>query len=87
MCIYLVSYPLREYISSKKDDDYGQSFSKLSYSSTRTQSSSSEVMNDFFFSLENFFRLFTYNKIRTFILKTRWINIRIIRIIYPKNDQ
>ena len=46
----LVSYPLREYISSKKDDDYQQSFSSIRRLSSPS-SSSSEVIGGFFLEI------------------------------------
>jgi hypothetical protein len=63
---FKVSYPLREYISSKKNDDYHRSFSSSKYSSVNTKNYS-EV--NLFFSLILFF--FHFNEI---FLRT---NIRI----------
>ncbi|CAF3817257.1 unnamed protein product [Rotaria magnacalcarata] len=44
----MISYPLREYISSKKNDDYHQSFSSSNYSSTKTKNYSENTYTNRF---------------------------------------
>ncbi|CAF3265025.1 unnamed protein product [Rotaria socialis] len=44
----MISYPLREYISSKKNDDYRQSFSSSNYSSTKTKNYSENTYTNRF---------------------------------------